>query len=170
MDAKSGEKLSIYNPHDESLVTDDVHVAGQADVDAAVAAARAAFKGEWSTWKPAQRSAVMLKLADLIDKNASDLAPLEAKAMGQPIPVVMMLLAMTSSTFRYYAGWTDKIMGEQMPETDGIYTIVSYEPVGVCAGIGAWNGSAIFFAFKIAAAVVRDIDIFFSYDKNIFRD
>lgn len=52
-----------------------------------------------------------------------------------------------------YAGWTDKIGGEQFPATDGLYKIVQYDPIGVCAGIGAWNGSPIFFGFKVAAAV-----------------
>jgi aldehyde dehydrogenase (NAD+) len=54
---------------------------------------------------------------------------------------------------RYYAGWTDKLPGEQWPEEDGIYRIIQYDPLGVCAGIGAWNGSGIFFGFKVAAAV-----------------
>ncbi|KAF2733505.1 putative aldehyde dehydrogenase [Polyplosphaeria fusca] len=153
VDAKSGETISVYNPHDESLVADNVQIAGQADVDAAVAAARAAFKGEWATWKPKQRSQVMRNFADLLDKRASEIAPLEAMSMGQPLSVVHMMLSMTADAFKYYSGWTDKIAGEQFPEEDGIYNIVQYEPVGVCAGIGAWNGSAIFFGFKIAAAV-----------------
>tara|TARA_R110002003_G_scaffold48_49_gene4307 strand:+ start:5582 stop:6010 length:429 start_codon:yes stop_codon:yes gene_type:complete len=54
---------------------------------------------------------------------------------------------------RYYAGWTDKLPGEQWPEEDGIYRIIQYDPLGVCAGIGAWNGSGIFFGFKVAAAM-----------------
>ncbi|KAF2114952.1 putative aldehyde dehydrogenase [Lophiotrema nucula] len=154
VDAKSGETLSIYNPHDESLVADNVHVAGQADVDAAVAAARAAFKGEWSKFTPTQRSNCMVKFADLIEKHAAELAPWESKAMGQPIGVVQMILGMTAQSFRYYAGWTDKLLGEQMPEdAGGIYRIIQYEPIGVCAGVGAWNASPVFFGFKVAAAM-----------------
>lgn len=52
-----------------------------------------------------------------------------------------------------YAGWTDKITGEQHPVDEGVYRIVQYEPLGVCAGIAAWNGSLVFHASKIAAAV-----------------
>ena len=100
VDAKSGETLSIYSPHDESLVADNIHVAGQADVDAAVAAARAAFKGEWSTFTGPQRTKVMLKFADLIEKNAGELASWESKAMGMPIQVATMILNMTAEIFR----------------------------------------------------------------------
>ncbi|ORY00299.1 aldehyde dehydrogenase [Clohesyomyces aquaticus] len=153
VDAKSGETLSVYNPHDESLVAENVQVAGQADVDAAVAAAKAAFKGPWSKLTGPERSKLMLKFADLLDKHATEIAPLESKATGQPVQVTMMLLGMTSSAFRYYAGWTDKIAGEQYPVVDGNYKIVQHEPIGVCAGIGAWNASPAFFGFKIAAAV-----------------
>lgn len=100
VDAKSGETLSIYSPHDESLVADNIHVAGQVDVDAAVSAARAAFKGEWSTFTGVQRTKVMLKFADLIEKNASELASWEAKAMGMPIQVATMISNMAAGTIR----------------------------------------------------------------------
>lgn len=60
---------------------------------------------------------------------------------------------MCAEVQRHYAGWTDKIPGEQYPEENGIYKIVQYEPIGVCAGIGAWNGTGLFFGFKAAPAV-----------------
>jgi aldehyde dehydrogenase (NAD+) len=98
--AQSGETLAVYNPHDGSLVADNLQVAGQADVDEAVAAARAAFEGEWSTWPPSQRSAVMLKFADLVDKHVDELAPWEGKCMGQPIAITKMLYGLLTSSFR----------------------------------------------------------------------
>ncbi|KAF2012530.1 aldehyde dehydrogenase [Aaosphaeria arxii CBS 175.79] len=153
IDATSGETLTIRSPHDDSLVADNVQVASSADVDKAVSAARAAFKGEWSTWTPEQRRVVMIKFADIVEKNADELAQWETKAMGQPISVSRSIIGFLTAAFRYYSGWTDKIPGEQWPENDGSYRIVQYEPIGVCAGIGAWNGSQIFFGFKIAAAV-----------------
>ncbi|KAH7074377.1 aldehyde dehydrogenase [Paraphoma chrysanthemicola] len=153
VDATSNETISIYSPHDESLVVEGIQVASSGDVDKAVAAARAAFKGEWSKWTAQQRSDVMHRFADLIDKNAEMLAGWESKSMGQPIGVALWVYKLVSQTFRYYAGWTDKLPGEQWPEEDGIYRIIQYDPLGVCAGIGAWNGSGIFFGFKVAAAV-----------------
>ncbi|KAF2263938.1 aldehyde dehydrogenase [Lojkania enalia] len=153
VDAKSGETLSLYSPHDESLVTDNIQVADQTDVEAAVVAARIAFKGEWSRFTAAQRTKVMMKFADLVDEHASEIAECEAKAMGQPINIATMVVGIVSAVFRYYAGWTDKLNGEQYPEQDGMYKIVQYDPIGVCAGIGAWNASPAFFAFKVAPAV-----------------
>lgn len=96
--------MSVYSPHDESLVAENVQVAGQADIDAAVAAARAAFKGEWSKWTGAQRTKVMLKFADLVDKHASELAEWESKTMGQPIQVATMILGMVSTVYRCVSG------------------------------------------------------------------
>lgn len=155
VDARSGETISVYNPEDESLVADNVQVAGEEDVNAAVSAARAAFKGEWSKWTPYQRTKVMLDFADIVEKNIEELASLESKSMGQPISVAKMVIPYLIAAFRYYAGWTDKLPGEQFPPTgdDGLYKITQYEPIGVCAGIGAWNGSLIFFGSKIAPAV-----------------
>ena len=124
VDATSGETLSIYNPHDESLVADGIQVASEGDVDKAVAAARAAFHGEWSKWTPQQRSEVMLKFADLTDKHAEELALWEVKSMGQPITVTKFVYALFGKIFRYYAGWTDKLPGESWTEDEqGIYKV-----------------------------------------------
>ncbi|KAF1933651.1 putative aldehyde dehydrogenase [Didymella exigua CBS 183.55] len=162
VDATSGETLSIYNPHDESLVADGIQVASQEDVDKAVAAARAAFKGEWSEWTPQQRSKAMLKLADLTDKHAEELALWEVKSMGQPIFQAKALYGFFGMVFRYYAGWTDKLPGEAWSENEqGLYKIVQYDPIGVCAGIGAWNGSSIFFAYKTATALAAGCTIIY---------
>ncbi|XP_014557232.1 hypothetical protein COCVIDRAFT_37363 [Bipolaris victoriae FI3] len=153
VDAQNKETLAVYSPHDESLVTDQLQVAGQEDVDKAVAAARAAFHGEWSKWTPAQRSTVMLKFADLVDQHADELALWESTCMGQAISTTKMLYKIFTGAFRYYAGWTDKLLGEQYPAHDGFYRVVQYDPIGVCAGIGAWNGAPGFFGSKVATAV-----------------
>lgn len=100
VDSHSSETLSIYSPHDESLVAEKIQCADQSDVDAAVAAARAAFKGEWSTWSNTQRSQVMLRFADLIDQHVDDLAPWEGKCMGQPLTVTKTVYNILSASFR----------------------------------------------------------------------
>lgn len=82
--SSSGETLSIYSPNDESLVTDKVQVASEADIDKAVSAAKAAFP-KWRDTAGAKRAAIMLKFADLLEKNVDKLASLESRAMGQPI-------------------------------------------------------------------------------------
>ncbi|KAK5188473.1 hypothetical protein LTR47_010820 [Exophiala xenobiotica] len=125
--------ITVKNPIDDSVVTSEVQVAGPADVDAAVAAARAAFQsGPWKSFTGAQRAACMNKLADLIEANLDGLCRLESIAMGQPIVVGKTFTSFSISQWRYYAGFSDKIGGEMFPEDgDGTYKLVRYEPLGI---------------------------------------
>ena len=149
VDAKSGEFLSVHNPHDDSLVSDKIHAAGPEDVDAAVAAAQKAFKGDWGRKDPTERAKAMFKFADLIRQHAEDIAKLETKAMGSAVSTQTMGYHVGADLFTYYAGMADKIHGETAyPTSAGKYKITQREPIGVCAGIGAWNVSAVLFAWK----------------------
>ncbi|KAM0232592.1 hypothetical protein ACHAPO_007749 [Fusarium lateritium] len=135
VDAKSDKRISVHNPIDGSLVSSDVHVAGPQDVDDAVDAAQTAHNGSWKTFTAAQRAECMVKLADLIDAKAKDLAMLETIAMGQPTSIAVNITNMTSGLFRC------------------VYKIMSHHPFGVVAGISAWNGSSVQLGLKIAPAV-----------------
>ena len=137
--SSTGETLSIYSPSDDSLVSDQIQVASEADVDKAVAAAKAAFHTWWATPGP-ERGRIMLKFADLLERDAKKLAKLESMAMGLPISVSTRLVHSPAAIWRYYAGFSDKLAGESYPpDGDGMYKIVAYEPLGVCSGICAWN-------------------------------
>ena len=139
VDSKSGEFLSVYNPNDETLVVEGVHAAGAEDVDAAVDAATKAFK-EWRKWSGPQRAKVMMKMADLIERDADKLARFEVMCMGQPITVARKFLSGVAPYWRYYAGFCDKIEGEYFPEDgDARVKITQYMPFGVCAGIGMYR-------------------------------
>jgi aldehyde dehydrogenase (NAD+) len=82
--------ISVTNPYDDSLVTGGVEVAGAEDIDLAVASATAALRtGPWGIFTGAQRAACMLKLADIVEKNAEDLAYLESISMGRPIATLL---------------------------------------------------------------------------------
>ena len=94
MKSKSGETLTVTNPATEETVTEDVQVAGPEDIDAAVAAAKAAFKGPWKKFTGAQRAACMNKFADLIEENMEELARLESIAMGQPVGVAKVFIGL----------------------------------------------------------------------------
>jgi aldehyde dehydrogenase (NAD+) len=145
--------LTIYSPNDDSLVTDKIQVASEKNADDAVAAARAALPG-WRTTAGHKRAAIMLKFADLLEKNIDKLAELESKAMGQPISVAKRMIMGPVALWRYYAGYAGKVAGESYPpDEDGTYKIVQYEPLGVCAGICAWNGSHVLAAWKMAPAM-----------------
>jgi len=130
----------VYNPSNDKLVG-NINLAREAEVDNAVSSARAAYEsGPWSTFTGAQRAALMLKFADLVEANTAEIAEAEVKAMGQPIAITSgFIIPATASTFRYYAGWADKIEGQTFPEEGGWWRYTQYEPYGVCAGIGPWN-------------------------------
>ena len=93
----------------------------------------------------------MLKYADLVDQHANQIAHLESIAMGQPISIAKVMIGVQVASFRYYAGMIDKLPGQSYPENgDGIVKLVNYEPLGVCAGISAWNGTQVFVGWKVS--------------------
>lgn len=143
----------MYNPYDETLVSDQIHAADERDVDAAVHAAQTAFVA-WSRTDPTERARAMLKFADLIRDKAEDVALLETNAMGSAISTQILGYQVGADLFTYYAGLADKIRGEASYPTAraGKYVITQREPLGVCAGIGAWNVSAVLFAWKAAVS------------------
>lgn len=83
VDSKSPKKLSVYNPTDGSLISDQIPLAGEEDVDAAVTAAEKAF-ATWKKTTPTERRNIMLKFADLVEKNAESIAELTRISLGAP--------------------------------------------------------------------------------------
>ncbi|KIW75196.1 hypothetical protein Z517_11969 [Fonsecaea pedrosoi CBS 271.37] len=151
--ARSGKTLSVFNPKDGSLVSDKVSVAGPEDVDMAVQAAERALPA-WKRLKAVQRRDLMLKLADLIEENIEILGELTRITLGAPFETWgkhEILIAV--ETFRYYAGWVDKLAGETYPQEDGFLKIVRNEPLGVVAGIVPWNGPIGSIGMKAAPAL-----------------
>jgi acyl-CoA reductase-like NAD-dependent aldehyde dehydrogenase len=108
VESKSGETFSVTGAYDGATIPTPVHIAGPDDIEAAVAAAKAALPG-WKSMKASDRQKCMLKLADLMEENLEDLAIPETVAMGQPHNIAKWIGAMSSPWWRYYAGWTDKI-------------------------------------------------------------
>lgn len=140
VDSKHPKKLELHNPKDGSLVANDVSLAGEQDVDAAVAAAEAAFPA-WRKTLPNVRRDCMLKLADLIEQNGTALAELTRETLGAPFGSFGSFeINLAAEGFRYFAGWTDKFAGETYPQEDGFLKIVRNEPLGVTCGIIPWNG------------------------------
>ncbi|MEQ1806558.1 MAG: aldehyde dehydrogenase family protein, partial [Burkholderiaceae bacterium] len=107
VDADNGETLATLNPHDNSVIA-NVAMAGRADVDKAVAAAQQAFP-VWARMAAADRGRILLKLADLIEAHADDLARLETLDTGHPIKDSRALdVPRTAACFRYFGGMADK--------------------------------------------------------------
>jgi acyl-CoA reductase-like NAD-dependent aldehyde dehydrogenase len=154
VDSRSGKTFESISPHDRSVVA-VVAEADKADVDAAVAAARAAYEGPWSAMLPTERAKVLLKMADLLEARAMDLGRLETLDMGGPVFLTSGMAMMAAEVFRYWAGWATKIHGFTSPSmTPGDF--IGYtlrEPLGVVGGITPWNGPLIMASWKTAPAL-----------------
>jgi len=125
------------------------------DIDRAVRAARTAFDGPWRRFTAAQRQNVLLKLADLVEDRAEEFGLLEVVDMGIPISIGPSRLARPVEVLRYYAGWTTKIHGDTLPnsELSPLFTYTVKEPVGVAGAIIPWNGPASTAIWKLATAL-----------------
>jgi len=156
--AADGATFTVISPSTEETIA-EVAAAGEADVDAAVAAARAQFDGgAWSQLTPADRGRLLYRLADLIERDIEILATLEAHDVGRPVFEPRMVdLPHVVDVFRHFAGWADKIEGRWisvapfMGQTRQAYTI--REPLGVIGAITAWNAPTLIASWKLAPAL-----------------
>lgn len=133
-----------------------VAAASDADVDAAVAAARAAMRDPtWTELPRPKLSRLLWRLAELIEANADALARLETRDNGQPYTVSRNVnIPGAAEHFRYYAGWATKIEGGTAPVADPqVFHYTRREPVGVCALITPWNFPLMIAAWKLAPAL-----------------
>lgn len=152
VDALSGETLPTLNPHDNTPIA-DVAMAGRADVDLAVAAAQRAFPA-WSRMAAADRGRILLKLAELIEANAEELARLESLDTGHPIKDSRALdVPRTAACYRYFGGMADKFQGETIPVEAGFLNYTLREPVGVVGQVVPWNFPLMFTSWKMAPAL-----------------
>lgn len=134
-----------------------IGAASAADVDQAVAAARAAFEqGRWTGLAASKRAQILWRVAELIDQQADELAVLETLDNGKPITAARnMDLPAAAAAFRYWAGWCSKLDGRS-PAVDapGEYVSVALrEPIGVVALIVPWNFPLVNAAVKVAPAL-----------------
>ena len=152
--SKSGKTFDTINPATGEVIV-KVYEADKEDIDLAVKGARAAFEGQWKKVSPYQRQQLLLKLADLIEKNAEEFAQLETLDNGKPINESRNVdVPATVEHFRYYAGWATKLHGETLPISAGnFFTYTLREPVGVVGQIIPWNFPLLMAAWKIAAAI-----------------
>ena len=152
-EADSGDTFEVIDPATGSVLT-YVPRGGQADVDAAVAAAREAFDDKrWSGLRPGKRSEILFKVGELIKRNIPELAQLEALDAGKPVSLASGEIWSAGEVFRYYSGWPTKIYGETNPSDDSMFIYSLREPVGVCGGIIPWNFPLVMAAWKVAPAL-----------------
>ncbi len=127
------------------------------DVDAAVAAAKAAFSSpEWAQMLPATRARLLWRIADLLEEHSEELARLETRDQGQPFGISSAIsIPNAVEHFRYYAGWATKLHGVTVPlSIPGVDYRNRREPLGVCGLIMPWNFPLMIAAWKLAPALV----------------
>ena len=120
--------MTLTRSRTEKVIT-SVYEASEKDVDVAVAAARAAFEGEWSQVTPEQRGKYLVRLADLLEKNADLLAAVEAQDNGKPFSIAKSDVASSAACLRYYGGWADKIEGKTIDTSPDTFNYTRQEPV-----------------------------------------
>ncbi|XP_073644346.1 mitochondrial 10-formyltetrahydrofolate dehydrogenase isoform X2 [Tursiops truncatus] len=157
-DADDGKTYDTINPTDGSTIC-KVSYASLVDVDKAVAAAKDAFEnGEWGRMNARERGILMYRLADLLEENQEELATIEALDSGAVYTLALKThIGMSVQTFRYFAGWCDKIQGTTIPinqaRPNRNLTFTRKEPLGVCAIIIPWNYPLMMLAWKSAACL-----------------
>ena len=155
VESHSGRSFATINPATGEEIC-QVAEADEPDVNEAVKAARAAFHGKsaWRRMSAAERGRLLNKLADLIEKNAEELARLESLDNGKPVAVARAAdLPLTIACYRYYAGWADKIQGKTIPIAGDYFCYTRLEPVGVVGQIIPWNFPLLMQAWKLGPAL-----------------
>ena len=133
-----GDYLDIENPSDGSVIG-RIPRGGKADIDAAVAAARAALDGPWGKTPAAERGRILTRIGRLVLERADELARLEAMDVGKPLKQAKADALALARYMEFYGGAADKMMGETIPYLDGYTVYTLREPHGVTGHIIPWN-------------------------------
>jgi betaine-aldehyde dehydrogenase len=127
-------------------------VANDRDVDAAVAAAYEGFQ-QWRVVPPLERAALLRKVAEVLRRNAADLAMIDAANCGNPVRELQRDAHTAATQMDLFAGLIPEIKGSTIPMNEGLVNMTLREPIGVCARILAYNHPLMFIAGKAAAAI-----------------
>jgi phenylacetaldehyde dehydrogenase len=154
--SQSGAHMDVINPSNGQVLVQE-SLGGAHEVDLAVQAARRAFEsGPWSRMRPAERTRLLLKLADALEQHGDELALLETLNTGKPLKMARAFdIGMAAECLRYNAGWATKLSGEtrnvSLPGDWHAYTL--REPVGVVGLIVPWNVPLAMAVSKISPAL-----------------
>jgi aldehyde dehydrogenase (NAD+) len=152
-DAAGGKTIEVVNPATEEVIA-EVASAERADIDAAVAAARAALDGPWGQLSARERGRLVWKIGEKLMERADEITRLETLHNGKPIFESRHIeVPAAAECFQYFAGWADKIHGETVPVKGNYLTYTLREPIGVVAAIVPWNFPLLLTAWKVAPAL-----------------
>ncbi|GGE48560.1 aldehyde dehydrogenase [Agaricicola taiwanensis] len=149
---KGDQVLKSIDPSTE-YVWAEIALPGKAEVDMAVAAARAALRGSWSKFSATRRGELLAKLANLIRRDAAVLAELESRDNGKPLRDTRGEIDRAADWITFFAGAADKINGEQIPYRPDALAYTRREPIGVVAAILPWNSPISMYAWKLGPAL-----------------
>lgn len=156
----TGKTFQSIDPSTGAMLA-EVALGGREDIELAVSAARKAFEGPWSRFKPFERQQILLKLADLVDRNYEELARLDSLDYGGALSRTLPRKRRHVGLLRFYAGLATNITGQtienSIPGEAFSYTLK--EPVGVVGGIFAWNAPLDMMVWKIAPVLATGCTI-----------
>jgi aldehyde dehydrogenase (NAD+) len=153
VDPHDGTCFDTLNPATGEVIA-SVAQGGAADIDRAVKVARHALEAPpYSTMDAADRGRLLLRLADLVEAHAQELALLESLNAGKTIADSLGDMQGVANTLRYYGGWADKIEGRTPPVRGNFLTYTLRQPVGVVGQIIPWNFPLLMLAWKLGPAI-----------------
>jgi len=151
--ATAGKRFPVENPATEEVIA-EVAAGDAADVDNAVRAAKACFESSaWREMSGRKRGKLLFKAADLLEARLEEFSRLESAQNGKTLFEAKIELTMTVNTLRYYAGWTDKIVGDTLPVDGPFLAYTLREPIGVVGAIVPWNFPLNIASWKFAPAL-----------------
>ncbi|WP_171172073.1 aldehyde dehydrogenase family protein [Ruegeria sp. HKCCA0370] len=136
--AAAGGSLPLINPSDGTEIC-RIARGSEADIDAAVQAARSALNGDWRRKTALERGRILTRLGQLVLERVDDLARLEAMDVGKPLTQARADAVALARYCEFYGGAADKVMGETIPYLDGYTVYTLREPHGVTGHIVPWN-------------------------------
>ena len=148
----AAEVLPVINPSD-GQVMGEIARGGAAEIDAAVEAGQRALDGEWGRLDPLARGRLLMRLADLIRRDAEELARLESEDVGKPIGQARADAAACARYFEFYGTAADKVHGDTIPYQNGFTVWTTWEPHGVTGHIVPWNYPMQIIGRSVAAAL-----------------
>src|SRR5215210_1664460 len=152
VDSAGGETMEVVNPSTGEVIAEVARSTAE-DADRAVQAAKEALP-EWLESTPGERAELLLKLADLIEENAEELAALESKNVGKPLAYARDEMPVAADNIRFFAGAARVLEGRAAGEYMRGYTsMLRREPIGIVGGIAPWNYPLMMAVWKLAPAL-----------------
>ena len=152
VDASDGQTLPVIDPSTGEAF-DRLARGTAADIDQAVAAARAALNGPWGKLTATERGRILQKMSALILAQTEELARIESRDTGKPISQARNDIVVAARYCEFYAGGADKVHGQEIPYLGDFQVVVVREPYGVTAHILPWNYPAQMFGRSVVPAL-----------------